>query len=75
MLWSWKEYHRGCGDETTAAIKDCHGRLAKNVQVVLVDCPALKSLSIEIDLQRYNNSPVRHFNIDIYKLWEDLMQE
>ncbi|KAK1948495.1 hypothetical protein P3T76_000784 [Phytophthora citrophthora] len=76
MLWSWKEYHRGCGDETTAAIKDCHGHLAKNVQVVLVDCPALKSLTIEIDLQKYSDSAVRHFNIDIYgdDLWASVAE-
>ncbi|KAL3673878.1 hypothetical protein V7S43_001565 [Phytophthora oleae] len=66
LIWSWKEYHRGCGDKTAKAIKDRRGKHAKDVQIVLEACPALKNLTVEIDLQRYTNSPVWHFDIDIY---------
>ncbi|KAG1702441.1 hypothetical protein DVH05_009391 [Phytophthora capsici] len=66
LLWSWKEYFRGCGDETTAAINDKYGRRAKEVDVVLKACPALTNLTVEIDFQKYTDSQVRHFDIDIY---------
>ncbi|KAG7391222.1 hypothetical protein PHYPSEUDO_005583 [Phytophthora pseudosyringae] len=65
LLWSWKEYLQSCGDATAVAIKDCHGRRAKDVATIFDACPALKNLTVEIDLQKYTDSAARHFKIDI----------
>ncbi|KAF4135606.1 hypothetical protein GN958_ATG15198 [Phytophthora infestans] len=66
LLWSWKEYLQVCGAATAEAIQECYGQHAKDVATIFKGCPALKNLTVEIDLQKYTDSVARHFKIDSF---------
>lgn len=71
LLWTWKEYFKHCDHATATAIKNCHGKDAKNIRALFKGCPGLSRLIVEVDSQKYNPTPARLFTLDEYgdKFW------
>ncbi|KAL4096251.1 hypothetical protein PRIC1_009613 [Phytophthora ramorum] len=66
-----EEYFKVCGEETTEACKRCYGRRAQELDTIFKACPALTSITINVELK--GRSSV-HFDIDVFGdvFWESV---